>query len=175
MADLDEPEKVRFLTHIVGAVVVYYALIEHSLDGIVHCIHVRVPDAKKISKHYPYNAAAELKFLRESFEGLSSLSSFKDEAISLLDKIIPAADFRHDIVHGAISSFDFETGVFEFSRKIKGDSGAPSRKTLTITTPELVFHSRLLHALIDPASDLLKRLIETFDPDHAAQQTRGGP
>jgi hypothetical protein len=35
--------------------------------------------------------------------------------------------------------------------------------------PELVLHSRSLHVLIQPASDLLKRLIETFDPDHAEQ------
>ncbi|HEY2872869.1 MAG TPA: hypothetical protein VGJ56_13180 [Reyranella sp.] len=139
-ADIDEDPRApstSTLAELVGAIVIYYAVIEHWLDGMVFCIHDRVPGAKKIEKRRPYNAAQEFEFLRKSFNTLPDLLPFKDQGLSLLDKLRPLSEFRHSVVHGHIRSYNFGEGWLEFSRVVKGPNYAPLRQTVRVDIEEL--------------------------------------
>ena len=152
------------LVKMVGAVVVFYALIEHWMDGIVLCVHSRVPGAKDIRKRHPFNAKAEQEFLRECFEGIPDLARFKAEGIGLLDKLAPLAELRHDIVHGHIYRHDFKEEWMDFSRVIEGDNREPIRRTLRVTAVSLYNLSAEIRALIVPFREFTQRLLIAFDP-----------
>jgi len=173
MTEASKEDMAGTLAKMVGAMVIYYAMLEHWIDGAVFCIFDRVEGAKAIRKQHPFNARDELDFLRESFTKLDQLAPFKDEALALLDKLDPLSDFRHDIVHGHIRRFDFSIGQLEFSRVVRGDQRQPVRRSLTITAENLFLKGREILALVEPFMGLTHRLVAKFDPEYKAEQPAG--
>jgi hypothetical protein len=161
------------LAKMVGAMVMHYALLEHWIDGMVFCLFDCVEGAKEIRKHHPFNARDELDFLRESFVGLELLLPYKSEAIALLDKIDPLADFRHNVVHGHLRQIEWESGVLEFSRVVKGNARKPVRRSLTTSAENLFLKGREILALVTPAMNLTHRLVAEFDPSYKREKFAG--
>ena len=161
------------LAKLVGAAVIYYAMLEHWIDGMVFCIYDCVDGAKKIRKQHPYNAKDEIDFLRKSFETLPLLAQYKDEGLALLLQIERVADLRHNIVHGHIRKMQWSSGLIEFSRKFKGDDGQPVRRTLTIQAEELFERGRDVLALVQPTMNLTHRLVAKFDPTYKFDKAKG--
>ncbi len=161
------------LAKLVGAMVIYYAMLEHWIDGMVFCIHDCVDGARNVRKQHPYNAKDEIDFLRRSFETLPQLAQYKNEGLALLSQIEKAADLRHNIVHGHIRKMQWNSGTMEFSRKFKGDKGQPVRRTLTIQAEELFARGREVLALVQPTMDLTHRLIAKFDPAYKLEAAKG--
>lgn len=168
-----DAEKAGALAKMVGALVIYYALVEHWIDGIVLCVHSRVPGANELRKRHPFNAKAEREFLQESFSTLPDLVRFKDEALDLLSKLDPLAEFRHDVVHGHIRHFNVEEEWMEFSRVIEGDGREPVRRTLTVTAESLYNRGAEIGALITPFREFTQRLLIAFDPTYPREESRG--
>jgi hypothetical protein len=166
-------DKAGALIKFVGAIVIYYALLEHWIDGMVATIYLRVDLAKEVRKHYPFNARDEVDFLRESFERLDALEPFKEDAVVFLDKLEPLAELRHNVVHGHIRPIDWETETFEFSRIVRGDGKKPFRRTMTILGSELYHQGEDIRALITPARQLTHRLVAAFGSEDELDKLAG--
>lgn len=173
--DIEDPraETASALPKTVGAIVIYYAMLEHWIDGIVFCLYDYVDGAKGLEKHHPYNAKAEIDFMRVAFERLPALAAYKEEALKLLDMIEPLADFRHNVVHGHVRRLNWASGTLEFSRKFKGPRGVPVRRTLSCNVHDLFEQGRKIKALIEPFMHLTHRLVREFDPSHPKQEVSG--
>lgn len=165
--------KAGALTKMVGAIVIYYATVEHWLDGIVFVIHDHVPGAQVIEKRHPYNGQAEFDFLKACFQQLHDLAEFKAEGLALIDKVFPLSDFRHNVVHGWIRNIDWANEVFEFSRKFKGPGGVPVRRTLTCSAVDLFEKGREIKDLIEPLNAFTQRLLHRFDPTYNRKEAAG--
>ena len=76
-----EPEVGRKLIMNIGALIFYYAKLEHWIDGAVATIYLRIPEAKELSKHHPTNAADEICFLRRSLSTIEALADFREGPI----------------------------------------------------------------------------------------------
>ncbi len=161
------------LTKTVGALVIYYAMLEHWIDGMVFCTFDHVEGAKLLRRQHPFNGKDEIDFLKESFDDLAALVSFRAEGLDLIAKIEPLADFRHDIVHGHVRKINYETAEMEFSRVVKGDDKKPLRRSLTIGAENLFLKGREILALIDPAMRLTHRLVAAFDPNYKREHASG--
>jgi hypothetical protein len=167
--------KAGALMKFVGAIVVYYAILEHWIDGMVAAVHLRVDGAKEIEKTYPTHAAHEVEFLRECFGSLAALAEFKAGAIDFLDKLRPLAEFRHNIVHGHIRNIDWASETVEFSRIVKGLDKNPARRTLTIVASELFHQGEDIRALIPAARELTHRLVQKFGTQEEFDKLNSGP
>jgi len=165
MAPAEIAEKSGALTKMVGAIVVYYAILEHWIDGMVATLHFRVPDANKLRKKYPINAKDEVSFLRECFEGVPALAKYKSQGLRFLDKLEPLSNFRHNIVHGHIREIDWAAETMEFSRITKGEDKKPVRRTMTIVGSELFHQGEDIRALIPQAQLITQLLIAEFGTD----------
>jgi hypothetical protein len=163
------------LAKMVGAIVLYYALLEHWIDGMVATVYFRVDLQREIRKHYPFHAAAELQYLRDSFEKLAALKPFKAEGISFLDQLKPVAEFRHHIVHGGLKPPDWAAETFEFSRVVPSAEKKPARRTITVAGSELYHQGEDIRRLIAPARSLTHRLVEAFGTDYDFKKLAGSP
>jgi hypothetical protein len=163
------------LAKMVGAIILYYALLEHWIDGMVATIYFRVDLKREIRKHYPFNAAAELEYLRDSFEKLPALKPFKREGIFFLDRLKPIAEFRHHIVHGGLKPPDWAKETFEFSRIVPNAEKKPARRTITVVGSELYHQGEDMRRLIAPARHLTHRLVKAFGIDKDFEKLVGSP
>lgn len=154
------------LAKLVGAVVIYHAMVEHWVDGIVFCVHDRVEGAKKIRKVHPYNARDEMQFLTECLIMLPPLEPFKDKGLALLTSWEESSEFRHNVAHGHIGKIDWDKGVIEFSRKFKGENHEPVRRSLTIRAEDLYKEGAKIKELILPFNDFTQDLLKAFDPTY---------
>jgi hypothetical protein len=173
MTPAEIAEKGGALTRMVGAIVIYYAILEHWIDGMVATLHFRVPDANRLRKQYPFNAKDEVSFLRESFEGVPALAKYKNQGLHFLDKLEPLSDFRHNIIHGNIREIDWAAETMEFSRIIRGDDKNPVRRTMTIVGSELFHQGEDIRALIPQARLLTHLLIAEFGAEDEIQKLAG--
>jgi hypothetical protein len=174
-APVEVTEMAGALAKMVGAIILYYALLEHWIDGMVATIYMRVDLKREIRKHYPFNAAAESQYLRDSFEKLSVLKPFKADGIAFLDRLKPIAEFRHHIVHGGLKPPDWATETFEFSRVVPNAEKKPARQTITVVASELYHQGEDIRRLIEPARSLTHRLVEAFGTDHDFKKLAGSP
>lgn len=174
MAEVSKEDVASMLAKLVGSTVIHFAILEHWIDGIVFCLYARVEGAKAIRARHPFNAKAETEFMTACFEGLPVLQPFKDDAINLLNKIAPASEFRHQIVHGHIRSMNWQEGWLEFTRVVKGDAHQPVRESLTIDLMELFQKNQEIQALVPLARDLTHRLIAAFDWEYKGEKPPGG-
>ena len=152
------------LATMMGVVMISSAMLDHWVDGIVSCVFDRVDGAKQIRPQRPSTRKDEAEFLRHSFDKLAPLRPYRDEAIELLGKLKPVAQFRHIIANGRLRNPDFRVGVLEFSRAAQGDD----RKRFTVTEEDLARHGEEIKALIGPFMKLTHRLAEEFDPDYVS-------
>jgi hypothetical protein len=163
------------LAKMVGAIVMYYALLEHWIDGMVATIYMRVDLKREIRKHYPFNAAAEQEYLRDSFEKLPALEPFRAEGLAFLDRLKPIAEFRHHIVHGGLKPPDWATETFEFSRVVPNAEKKPARQTMTVVGTELYHQGEDIRRLIEPARNLTHRLVKAFGINKDFEKLAGSP
>lgn len=164
--------KAGHLAMLVGAIVLYYAMIEHWIDGLVFCVRERADGAIGLRKQHPYTGKGELEHLRKCFEQLPTLSEFKADALALLAKIDKASEFRAHVVHGALDPVDWDTGEMRFTRTVKGENGQPHTRVLTIAAPELLAESKMIMGLIEPTKDLLYRLMAKLAPEYLREKPR---
>ena len=161
------------LAKMIGALVIYYAMIEHWIDGMVFCIHSLAPGAKEIEKRHPFHAAKEKEFLAECLTTLPELSRFKDEGIALLGKLGPLSEYRNHIIHGHVRNFNFDEGWMEFSRVVPDDKKQPVRESLKTTAEGLYNKGIEMKVLIPEFREFMQRLLIAFDPTYAREQPTG--
>jgi len=99
----------------VGFVVVLWGCAEQTLDMIVSMVFPVVGPSKRFGKP-PHFLKAKTEFLRYHFENHSDLKRFSTESNTLLTRFEVAGKKRNDLVHGAITAFSPQNGVFKFAK-----------------------------------------------------------
>jgi hypothetical protein len=167
----DPNELVRRLMMGIGGVVLYYASVEHSIDGLVMVLFQRVEGAAALNKNrHPTNAKEEIEFLRACLKELPPLSPFKQRMTFFLDEIGKIADLRHAIVHGHLKNATLETEDLVFAR-VRADGRNPVYTEVTITIAEIMRASVKLNTLLGLSREILNGLVDAFKPE----EDRGEP
>jgi hypothetical protein len=116
-AEIDTPKEILDVLYApVGAVVIYWSLLEQSIEFWVAMIYHRPGGNKNWKKGPPFLLAAKLSFLRAKFADLAELQPFATEALGLLGEIEKMATVRDVLVHGAASTYNPSTQQIKFTR-----------------------------------------------------------
>jgi hypothetical protein len=151
-----EIDEVNELSCAIGHVVVQWGFVEHNLYICLAYIYQnfggnKIANNKKIDKFLK----RQKEFLRDCFNNIDSLASFKDEGLSLLDRVATLANERDDIIHSTYAglwddSFKFYKFSFKsqmiYIKKLKRNINSilKSRKKIEVLAADLGhFCSRL--------------------------------
>lgn len=131
MSNAPSDERLSELYTGIGKITSLWALMEQALDAWVGIVFHSC-GGRKLRNGLPHGLKRKLEFLRTGFKQIPDLAPFKDDGLVLLEKIASNKDRRHDVVHGAISAVEAETGKFTFAiLDARGDMHYASRKSLT--------------------------------------------
>jgi len=111
----EENDDFRSLCAAIGFVVVNWALAEQSLDFTVETIYSKCA-GNTIEKQLPRSFKRKVKFLRKAFLTSVALQVYAEEGTKLLDRMVPLAQQRHDLVHGVIVSIESVNGRFPIDK-----------------------------------------------------------
>jgi hypothetical protein len=98
----------------VGAIVVQWGQAEQTFDMIVATIY-RSYGGETIRKKIPQPISEKIKFIREC-SALDELKHHYSELGKLADDFDKLCDQRHDIIHGAVASFNDNQNHFLFAK-----------------------------------------------------------
>ena len=99
-----------------GLVVVQWGLIEKQVDFWVERLFQDF-DGKKLRKKgdRPRTLKPKNSFLSECFETMPELAELRPAANNIMSRVVIVSERRHDLIHGAISSWP-KDGVFNFDK-----------------------------------------------------------
>jgi hypothetical protein len=93
------------LTHV-------WAGIELGLDAYIGLIYYRLGGIPTVSRKLPRTFERKIAYLRDAFDKLTPLARYKQDGLSILDKIEALGLDRHMLIHGvAIQAIDAEMRV----------------------------------------------------------------
>ncbi|MDD2366074.1 MAG: hypothetical protein PHN84_07915 [Desulfuromonadaceae bacterium] len=145
LSGVEPNSDIEILFKAVGFVVVQWGCAEQTLDLIVSMVFPLVGPSKRFSKP-PHFLKGKTEFLREQFENYSDLNQFNAESKTLLQRFEVAGNRRNDLVHGAITAFLLEDGVFKFSKiDIRKEDGHVLRTVLLDDSEWASFRKELLN------------------------------
>jgi hypothetical protein len=98
----------------VGAVVIQWGQAEQTLDMIVAIIF-RSYGGDRVRKKIPQPLSEKIKFIRNCLE-IEAISPHKEELNNLANNFERLSNTRHDIIHGAVATFNAGEGSFQFSK-----------------------------------------------------------
>jgi len=110
-------EEVNDLSCAIGHVVVQWGFVEHNLYICLAYIYHNF-GGKKLAKNQEISKflKRQKRFLRDCFNNIDSLASFKDEGLSLLDRVATLANERDDIIHSTYAGlWDDSFKFYKFS------------------------------------------------------------
>jgi hypothetical protein len=139
--EINPPQEVlEALYPAVGAVVIYWSLLEQAMEHWVAMIY-RHPGGDKGWKQVPYLLRPKIEYLRTKFGDMPDLASCSKDGLTLLEKIEKIAQIRDIMVHGAISSYHPETEMLKFVR-LQVDKA----KKIHVITPDYATVLEILEA-----------------------------
>ena len=99
----------------VGMLVINWAMVEQTIEMIVAVIY-RSADGHSQEEKLPKFFSRKAKFVRRCLSRISALHDFQLTGRKLMEEATRLSKIRHDVIHGALSGFDEETGVVSFIR-----------------------------------------------------------
>lgn len=144
-----EKAEINELCCAIGHVIVQWGFVEHNLYICLAYIYHnfggnKITKKPKIEKF----TGRQIAFLRECFNKLDSLTNFKSEGLSLLDRVATLAIERDDIIHSTYGgSWDSSFKFYKFSfremvyiKKIKRTlkSVLETRKKIEVLAADIV-------------------------------------
>lgn len=111
----EEIDDFRSLCAAIGFVVVNWALAEQSLDFTVETIYNKCA-GNTFEKQLPRSFQRKVKFLRKAFRTSVALHVYAEDGNKLLDRMVPLAQQRHDLVHGVVVSIETVNGRFPIDK-----------------------------------------------------------
>lgn len=111
----EETDDFRSLCTSIGFVVVNWALAEQSLDFMVETIYNKCA-GNTLEKQLPRAFQRKVEFLRKAFRTSVALQVYAEEGNKLLDRMVPLAQQRHDLVHGVVVSIESVNGKFPIDK-----------------------------------------------------------
>jgi hypothetical protein len=144
----------------VGSVVIYWSLVEQSLEHWVAIIYHH-PGGNKDKKQIPFLLGAKLTFLRARFSDAPDLAGMSSEGLALLNKIEQMAKTRDILVHGAISAYQPKTQRLKFIRL--GINKADRIHTLNpdyLSIPKILEAADVILGLMTTTINFSNRLVE---------------
>jgi hypothetical protein len=115
MAEKSDDFDFQSLCTLIGFVVVNWALAEQSLDFMVEMIYSKCA-GHTLEKQLPHAFQRKIKFLRKAFRTSVALQAYAEEGNKLLDRMVPLAKQRHDLVHGVAVSIETVNGRFPIDK-----------------------------------------------------------
>jgi len=106
-------EELNPLFSAVGAIVVQWGQAEQTLDMIVAMIYHSY-GGKAVGKRIPQPLNQKLKFVRKCAETINELRSHRQHIEKLAFDFEQLSSRRHELVHGAVASFNDSEGTFKF-------------------------------------------------------------
>jgi hypothetical protein len=114
--EIDPPaEVINRVYPAIGAVVVFWAMLEQSLEHWVAMIY-RHPGGNTGYKKVPFLFSPKVEFLREKFSNLVVLKPLAAEAFDIIEVVDRLAGVRDIMVHGGITAYQPDTELLKFIR-----------------------------------------------------------
>jgi hypothetical protein len=134
----------------IGRLVVTWGLLELGIDTMVDFIHVNLQHLVNEPER-PRMLKVKVKYLRNHFRSLPMSDEAKGYYQTLLDRVLKASEFRHDIIHGAVVNHAAGTGEASLIRLIHS-SGDFEQKPVTVTVDAILRQN-------DEAAELASQLL----------------
>jgi hypothetical protein len=135
------------LLRTIGTIVVYHAEVEHWIDAMVYALYIHLPGAKRFSKRYPVNFAAELEFLLDCFTKLPSMKPLRSQGVRLLGAVKKVSEDRSHIVHGYMRHWERKSKRLAFVRVWKPPGGLAQLVTFSLSEKALIADAKRVQTL----------------------------
>ena len=112
LAMLLDDDEFRAFCSAIGWVEVNWALMEQNFDRWIQVIFRKL-NGTSIEKQPPKAFIKKTVFLRKAFNEIPQLSTYKGEAIAILDRAIKLSTTRNDLTHAVITNMKPVKGIYE--------------------------------------------------------------
>jgi hypothetical protein len=146
---------IETLFRTVGFIVVQWGHAEQSLEMIVSTLYDWYPGEKP--KKLPFMLEKKLDFIRNSATSTTEPLIFAPDLIKLADDFESLADVRHNLIHGAITSFEPEGDTFTFI-KLRSSNDVGNLNAFPLSSADFPSLTKRLLCLGKEATHLARKL-----------------
>jgi len=132
------PQNFNKLTELccaIGHVVVQWGFVEHNLNFCIAVIYSKYGGKDIVKNHkFPKFLKRQITFLRDCFNKLDLLLPFKDDGLSLINRIVIFSKKRDEIIHSTYAGEETDSFIFK-----RFDFNTPKKlRLLQNTSPNLL-------------------------------------
>ena len=145
----------------VGSLIIYWSLLEQSIESWVHLIYHHPGGNMGWEKTFPFVFRRKVTFLRMRFSDFPAIDTLASDGLALLAEIEAAATKRDIFVHGALSGYEPATQRIKFVRlRVDKVNLIHQMNPDYVTIPQVLADGRIMLALTTASLGFAQRLAD---------------